>query len=213
MHEVNFGPEHGKQEIEECEEFKRSSEAKCCLCARGYKARDYFIQCCVRRDSLPKRNAPDLAASQDLDLPLVPRARLGQGPHPNYPMLGQLFSPSCFCPSYSDVASGTCLKFLSRALIIAWDSPALPAWSMATTSKQSHSCPPTGKVNPSNKYARKAAAFNLQIGHQQSQVSGAQGWCRCFLLSARDLCRNWNTVPYFGGVIFFFPFILNYQSK
>lgn len=88
MHEVNFGPEHGEQKIKECEEFKRGFEAKCYLCAKSYKARDYFIQCCVRRDLLPKQNAPDLAVSQDLDLPLVLGARLGQGPHPNYPVLG-----------------------------------------------------------------------------------------------------------------------------
>lgn len=72
----------------ECEEFKRGSEAKCCLCARSFEARGCFIQCCVRRDSLPKKPAPDLAASQDLDLPHVLGAKLGQSPHPNHPMLG-----------------------------------------------------------------------------------------------------------------------------
>jgi len=85
MHEVNSGTEHGQQKIEECEEFKRGSEAKCCLCARSYEVRDYFTQCCVRRDSLPEQRAPDLAASQDLDLPLVLGARLGQ---PKLPSAG-----------------------------------------------------------------------------------------------------------------------------
>lgn len=139
MHEVSFGPEHGEQKIKECEEFKRGFEAKCYLCAKSYKARDYFIQCCVRRDLLPKQNAPDLAVIQDLDLPLVLGARLGQVPIQITLCWDQLFSPSSFCSLCSDLASGICLKFLSRALIIARDSPALPAWSTATTSKQSHS--------------------------------------------------------------------------
>lgn len=45
------------------------------------------------------KTAPDLAASQDLDLPCVPGAKLGQGPHPNYPMLGSaLLSLLCVQP-------------------------------------------------------------------------------------------------------------------
>lgn len=65
MHEVNFGPGHRKQKIKECEEFKRRSEAKCYLCARSYKARECFIQCCERRTRC-LNDIPDLAGTQGL---------------------------------------------------------------------------------------------------------------------------------------------------
>lgn len=105
--------------------------------------------------------------------PLSREQGWGRVPIPTTPCWDQLFSPSCFCPSCSDWASLTCLKFLSRALIVARDSPVLPACSTASTSEQSHSCPPTGKVNPSKKRARKAAAFNLQTGCFKQQIKQA----------------------------------------
>lgn len=69
---------------------------------------------------------------------------------------------------------------------------------MATASKQSHSWPPTGKVNPSNRSSRTATALHLQTGHQQSWVSGAQGWCRCCWIVLLHVCVGSLQNPEYG---------------
>lgn len=72
----------------ECEEFKRGSEAKCCLCARSYKARGSFIPRC------PTKLLLTLLQAKTLICPVSQEQSWGRVPTQTTPCWDQLFSPS-----------------------------------------------------------------------------------------------------------------------
>lgn len=162
----------------ECEEFRRGSEAKCCLCARSYKARGSFIPRC------PTKLLLTLLQARTLICPVSQEQSWGRVPTQTTPCWDQLFSPSF---AFS-LGKWHLLGILQRS---SDNSPG----SFCTTRLST--------VAPAHHQARSIPAadvlqqlllptFKLVISRARSQEpkAGAVAAGSHFLMSTRELCRN-----------------------